>query len=77
MKDVSILGLDLAKRVFQLHAAGADGGLVFRKKLSRVPVLAFSLSCQGVSLRWKHVRPRISGVRTRAVRNRTLRPNET
>ncbi len=41
MKEVSIVGLDLAKRVFQLHAAGADGGLVFRKKLLRVHVLAF------------------------------------
>jgi transposase len=41
MKEVSIVGLDLAKRVFQLRAAGADGGLVFRKKLLRVHVLAF------------------------------------
>ncbi|MGV1855921.1 IS110 family transposase, partial [Rhizobium rhizogenes] len=41
MKEVSIVGLDLAKRVFQLHAASADGGLVFRRKLSRVHVLAF------------------------------------
>lgn len=41
MKEVSIVGLDLAKRVFQVHAAGSDGAVVFRKKLSRGQVLAF------------------------------------
>ncbi len=41
MKEVSIVGLDLAKRVFQAHGAGADGGVIFRRKLSRSQVLAF------------------------------------
>lgn len=41
MKEVSIVGLDLAKRVFQARAAGADGGVVLRSKLSRCQVLAF------------------------------------
>ena len=36
MEKVSIIGLDLAKRAFQAHGACADGGVVFRKKLSRV-----------------------------------------
>lgn len=31
MKEVSIVGLDLAKRVFQVHAAGADGVVVLRR----------------------------------------------
>jgi transposase len=35
MKEVSIIGVDLAKNVFQLHGAAADGTVVFRKKLSR------------------------------------------
>jgi len=35
MKDVSIVGVDLAKRVFQVHGAAADGSVVFRKKLTR------------------------------------------
>jgi transposase len=35
MKDVEIIGVDLAKQVFQLHGAAADGSVVFRKKLSR------------------------------------------
>ena len=36
MKDVTLIGVDLAKRVFHLHGAGVDGSVVFRKKLSRV-----------------------------------------
>ena len=35
MKEISIIGVDLAKNVFQLHGAAADGTVVFRKKLSR------------------------------------------
>ena len=41
MGKVSIIGLDLAKRRFQAHGARADGGVAFRKKLSRDKVLAF------------------------------------
>ena len=41
MKEVSIVGLDLAKRVFQVHGAAADGSVIFRKKLGRAQFLAF------------------------------------
>ena len=41
MEKVSIIGLDLAKRSFQAHGALAEGGVAFRKKLSREKVLAF------------------------------------
>ena len=41
MEQVTIVGLDLAKRVFQVHGATADGGIAIRKKLSRGQVLAF------------------------------------
>ena len=41
MAEVTIIGIDLAKRVFQLHGASGDGSVVFRKKLSRGQVLAF------------------------------------
>ena len=41
MSEVTIIGIDLAKRVFQLHGASGDGSVVFRKKLSRGQVLAF------------------------------------
>jgi transposase len=39
--EVSIIGLDLAKTVFQAHGADASGAVVFRKKLRRDQLLAF------------------------------------
>nr|BAH90367.1 IS111A/IS1328/IS1533 transposase [uncultured bacterium] len=41
MSEVTIIGIDLAKRVFQLHGARHNGSVVFRKKLSRAQLLAF------------------------------------
>jgi transposase len=41
MDQISIVGLDLAKRVFQVHGAGADGRVLFRKKLARGQLLPF------------------------------------
>jgi transposase len=41
MEKASIIGLDLAKRSFQAHGARAEGGVAFRKKLSREKVLTF------------------------------------
>jgi transposase len=35
MNKVTIIGIDLAKRLFQAHGAASDGEVVFRKKLSR------------------------------------------
>jgi transposase len=39
--EVSIIGLDLAKSVFQAHGADASGAVIFRKKLRRDLVLGF------------------------------------
>lgn len=39
MKEVSIIGLGLAKNVFQAHGAGTDGSVVFRRKLSGAQLL--------------------------------------
>lgn len=41
MTEVSTIGLDLAKNVFQAHGASASGDVVFRKKLRRDQVLTF------------------------------------
>ncbi len=41
MAEVAIIGIDLAKRVFQLHGAAADGTVVFRKKLTRDRLMIF------------------------------------
>jgi transposase len=45
MSEVSIIGIDLAKRIFQTHGAVTDGSVAFRKKLSRDRLLLF-LSAQ-------------------------------
>ena len=44
MSNVSIIGVDLAKQVFQVHGARADGSVAFRKKLSRAQFLPFIAS---------------------------------
>src|SRR5215469_17686737 len=41
VSEVSTIGLDLAKRVFQAHGADACGRVVFRKRLRREQVLTF------------------------------------
>jgi hypothetical protein len=44
MEEVSIIGLDFAKNVFQAHGAAPDGSVVFRRKLTRGQVLKFFAS---------------------------------
>ena len=44
MEQATIIGVDLAKHVFQLHGACADGSVVFRKKISRAKFLPFLAS---------------------------------
>lgn len=39
MKQITTIGLDLAKQVFQVHAAAADGSPLFNRKLRRAEVL--------------------------------------
>ena len=41
MEKATIIGIDLAKRVFHLHGATADGRPVLRKKVSRAQLLSF------------------------------------
>lgn len=41
MKVASVVGLDLAKSVFQVHGVDQDGGVVFRLSLRRAAVLKF------------------------------------
>jgi transposase len=44
MEEVSIIGLDLAKNVFQVHGARPDGSVAFRRKLTRAKLLPFFAS---------------------------------
>jgi transposase len=41
MSEITTIGLDLAKHVFQLHGVDAKGAAVLRKRLRRGQVLAF------------------------------------
>lgn len=41
MSKISVVGLDLAKNVFQIHAANERGETVLRKKLSRSQMQRF------------------------------------
>ncbi len=40
-QEVAIVGLDLAKNVFQVHAIGRDGAVLLRRKLRRAEVIGF------------------------------------
>ena len=44
MEEGSIIGIDLAKRSFQVHGATADGSVAYRRKLSRGKLLGFLAS---------------------------------
>lgn len=41
MADIRVLGLDIAKSVFQLHGVDADGATVLQKRLTRSRMLGF------------------------------------
>ena len=41
MGEVSTVGIDLAKSVFQVHGSDPSGAVIFRKKLRRDQVLSF------------------------------------
>lgn len=41
MKDIKVLGIDLAKNIFQLHGTDAKGKCILRKRLSREKLAEF------------------------------------
>ena len=41
MEDVSVIGIDLAKSVFQIHGVDARGEVVVRQRLTRAKLLPF------------------------------------
>jgi transposase len=41
MNEITLIGIDIGKQVFHLHAQDATGREVFRKKLSRAQLLPF------------------------------------
>ena len=61
MGEVSTIGLDIAKSVFQVHGVDAAGQVVTRKRVSRAKVLEFSQLCRPASLALKPARAHITG----------------
>jgi transposase len=53
MGEVSVIGLDLAKNVFQAHGADLLGAVVFRKRLRRAQLLGFSRVSRPVRSPWR------------------------
>jgi hypothetical protein len=56
-----IIGLDLAKHVFQIHGTDQNGEVVLRKKLRRSEMIEFFRHCPAASSAWRRVAPRIIG----------------
>ena len=48
LSTVTRVGLDLAKRVFQVHVVDARGEIVVARKLTRSQLFRLSLSCRRV-----------------------------
>lgn len=44
VNEVTTIGLDIAKQVFQAHGADASGGMVFRRKIRRAQLIGFFAS---------------------------------
>ena len=61
MSEITTIGLDLAKHVFQVHGIDAQGTTVLRKRLRRGQDWRSSVAFRAVWSGWKHVRRAITG----------------
>ena len=59
---VEVIGLDLAKNIFQVHGVDAAGRTVLRRRLRRSEVVAFFAGLPRRWSAWKPVTPRTIGV---------------
>jgi hypothetical protein len=62
MHEVSTIGLDIAKSVFQVHGVDAAGEVAIRKRVSRAKVLEYFSKLPPCLSGSKLVRQRITGV---------------
>ena len=63
MENVSTVGLDLAKHMFQAYGASQEGAVVFRKKLRRQQVLQLSELFRDAPWRRRHAPAVVTGRR--------------
>ncbi len=60
--EVTRIGLDIAKNVFQAHGVGEAGEVVLRRRLRRGEIMRFLLISRLAWLQWKRARPPITGL---------------
>src|SRR6516162_9370964 len=69
MGEVSTIGLDIAKSVFQIHGVDAGGAVVIRKRISGAKLLEFfaalPVCLDGLALRYAAVRAEIVAIEKR------------
>ena len=61
MSEITTIGLDLAKHVFQIHGIDAQGTTVLRKRLRRGKCWRSSAAFHAVWSGWKRVRRPTTG----------------
>ena len=61
MSEVTTIGLDLAKHVFQVHGTDASGATVVRKQLRRGQVAAFFAALPRSWSGWRRAPRRTTG----------------
>ncbi|GGB43849.1 hypothetical protein GCM10011316_14770 [Roseibium aquae] len=45
MEEIAIIGVELAKNVFQVHGAAVDGSVLFRKKVTQPQFTRLDVGC--------------------------------
>ena len=59
--QITTIGLDIAKHVFQVHAIDAAEKVVVRKRLRRSQVIKFFETLPPCLMAWRHVPVRTTG----------------
>lgn len=59
--QINVVGLDIAKQVFQVHAVDAEGRMVAQIRLRRGQVLDHFRRCRHAQWLWRLARPRTTG----------------
>jgi len=61
MAKISMIGLDLAKKVFQIHGIDATGNVVLRRQLRRAHMEKFFAQLAPTVVGWRRAAVRITG----------------
>jgi transposase len=61
MEEGAVVGLDLAKNVFQVHGVSSTGAVAFRKQLRRAQVLSFFAALPSCLVGMRPAPPPITG----------------